>query len=247
MTDEKKDRIGGVRGQYELMITEGAATGLAYFLGRLVSARGRRKYYLGKGIMRFVSRRNKRQNAGFPAVSDYIGCQGGGGAADPLRYGLFKMRFNGCEVIAVYNLLKLLGQPKDIREIAADLEEQGLILLGGFGTRPDGIRNYLEEVLRGEWEGAKLLGAEESSRYDSYLDEVPAAVLTFWNGKRGWTIHTVMVERLPAPGESSGGIRVYNRFTNRLTAEYPSIAAFLADERYPVRPISMIIPTREAS
>ena len=242
---QKADRPGdgsaahsGVRGQYELVITEGAATGLAYFLGKLVSARGRKKYYLGKGIMQLIRRRNRRHNAAFPSVTDYIGCQGGGGAADGLRYGLFKMRFNGCEVIAVYNFLKLMGQPRDIRDIASDLEEQGLILMGGFGTRPDGIRRYLDDVLTGTWEKASLIPSEERASYDVFLAGVPAAILTFWNGERGWTIHTVTVER------TGTGIRVYNRFTNQLTTEYRSIGAFLADARFPVRPVSLIIPSR---
>ena len=75
--------------------------------------------------MSAVSRRNRRYNASLKAIDDYIGRQNGGGPADMLRFGLYRMRFNGCEVIAVYNLLHYLGGHRDIREIAEAFAEAG--------------------------------------------------------------------------------------------------------------------------
>ena len=96
-----------------------------------------------RSVPSLISKHNQKRNAHVPATRSYIGQQGGGGAADGLRFGLFSMAFNGCEVIAVYNLLKYLGRFRDIREIAADFEKQGAIVMGGFGTRPSALYHYI--------------------------------------------------------------------------------------------------------
>lgn len=235
-------KMSGIRGKYGTAITHRDASTFSEILFRAISARGTRKYYLGKLIMQAVRKRNRAKNAAFSAVTDYIGMQGGGGAADDLRFGLFRMRFNGCEIIAVYNLMKYLGHFRDIREIAAEFEENGQVLFGGFGTRPDAIADYLAAALPENISGdsvtsyeVRLHPGEESESYDELLRKAGAGILTFWNGQKEWTIHTVMLHRL-----SDGRIRIYNQYTNLVATERESIAAFLENGGKPYVPISLI-------
>ncbi|MBE5996190.1 MAG: MATE family efflux transporter [Lachnospiraceae bacterium] len=210
-----------------------------------IAASGSR-YYFGRGVMRAVSARNNRYNGQFDPIDGYIGKQNGGGPADLLRYGIYRMRFNGCEVIAVYNLLRYLGGRRDIREIAEAFEKKGLALLGSFGTTPDAIREYLNEVLREErkYNGilarfkaeAVMYPSKDAERYDEILAEAGCGILTFWNGERKWSIHTVMLHCL-----ENGGIRVYNQYTNVLYNEYASVEHFLINQGRPYPPISLIV------
>ena len=247
-SDASNRPVNGLRRRYERRITRENAAAATRFrsaaAGRPHStARGRR------GVMSAVSRRNRRYNASLKAIDDYIGRQNGGGPADMLRFGLYRMRFNGCEVIAVYNLLHYLGGHRDIREIAEAFEKKGLPLLGSFGTTPDAIREYLEEVLREErkYEGiyadykasAVMYPSEDAERYDDILEKAGSGILTFWNGERKWTIHTVMVCRM-----EKGGIRVYNQYTNVLYNEYASVDHFLRNQGRPYPPISLIVIER---
>ena len=197
-------------------------------------------------LMRAVSRRNRRLNKENAPAEGFIGRQNGGGEADLLRYGIYRMRFNGCEVIAVYNLLYYLGGRRDIREIAAAFEKKSPVLLGSFGTTPDAILEYLNEVLREERKKNGILArfkaeavmyrAEDAERYDEILAKAGCGILTFWNGERKWTIHTVMVHTM-----EKGGIRVYNQFSNMLYNEYASVEHLLRNHGRPCPPVSLIV------
>ena len=199
------------------------------------------RYVTGKGKKHFLpnpayfaSARNARKNSRMSAVSTYIGKQGGGGPADELRFGLFRMAVNGCEVIAAYNLLKYLGHFRDIRQIAADFERSGAVLLGGFGVRPGSIRSYLERSLFSE---VRLVRTTDADEMDRVFAGHRAAIISFWNGPKKWTIHTVMLCRLP-----NGRVRLFNRFIDRVTADYDSLRAFADDPKDPVVPLSLIVP-----
>ena len=193
---------------------------------------------------RFLSPKNRQRNFHNTVITDYIGRQGGGGAADRLRFGLFPMAFNGCEVIAAYNLLKFAGKWKDVREITEDFEKTGALALGGFGVRPDAIRAYLAEMLG---KRTTLYRADRAEDYDRLLGipipegEDPkkrrAAIFSFWNAPDKWTIHTVCVFRLP-----NGRIRVANLYTNRVFSDFDSIETMIHAGRRPLIPISLIVP-----
>ncbi len=225
--DSQHSPVTGLRRTYERRITRQKAAG-------------------GKRITGAVFRRNRRFNAEFAPIEGYIAKQNGGGAADTLRYGIYRMRFNGCEVIAVYNLLYYLGGRRDIREIAEAFERKGLPLFGSFGTTPEAIREYLDEVLREErkYDGilarfkasAVLYPSKDAERYDEILEEAGCGILTFWNGERKWSIHTVMLHRL-----ENGGIRVYNQYTNVIYNEYASVEHFLRNQGRPYPPVSLIV------
>ncbi len=198
----------------------------------------------GRNPTRLLTPMNRRTNVRKSVITGYIGCQGGGGPADRLRFGLFRMSLNGCEIIAVYNLLKFAGKWKDIRDLTEDFEKTGALALGGFGVRPGAIRAYLSAEL-----GTKtvLYRADRAEEYDELLGlPIPAgedpkkkraAILSFWNGPEKWTVHTVAVFRLP-----NGRIRVFNYYSNRLFTDFDSVDALLHNSRRQLIPMSLIVP-----
>lgn len=123
-----------------------------------------------------------------------INGQGLGNVAS-LKYGLFPMSFNGCEVIAVYNALEFLGIPHDICEVR-DYMKRYAVLLGLFGCNIYCIGKALNHF------GAECEKSE-------FTDNIKAFVISSWTGKPFLsTIHTVFCECL------SDGIKVYNRYNN---------------------------------
>ena len=52
---------------------------------------------------------------------------------------------NGCGVIAVYNSLKTLGKPEDIRDIAKYFENDGQMYGGYLGTNPYAAGRFFRE------------------------------------------------------------------------------------------------------
>ena len=205
-----------------------------------------KKYSFGRTLnpASFLSPSNKKKNMGKEISSSYIGCQGGGGEADGLRFGALDMAVNGCEVISVYNVLKFAGKQRDIREIALDFERRGAIVAGAFGVKPDAMFSYLRNVAG---MNAKIYGRRDAKKYDELLGvpipegEDPhkkrAAILTYWNGPGKWTIHSVAIFRLP-----NGRIRIFNRYTNRLFTDYDSVAEFLREGIINPVPLSFIVP-----
>ena len=180
-----------------------------------------------------LARRNEAFNWSQPAVTGYIGQQGGGGQADELRLGLFRMRRNGCGAIAAYNLLKYTGHFRDIREIASDLEYKGVILRGLFGIRPDEICAYISAV---SGEQATLYGLKRVRDYDDLFRDAKAGILTFWNAPGRWSMHSVMLHPL---GE--GRIRVYNYYTNIMFTEFDSIEEMLTADGRRHLAVSLIV------
>lgn len=156
-----------------------------------------------------VPKRRKARNFALNRVSDSAvsGCISGqrvGPAAD-FRYGLCRYGSVGCEVIAVYNALYLLGFRPSLAEIGRRFEAcGGQMLLGAWGTDPFSI----EKVLAGE--GISLCRFESAAALSAMVEKGKGAVLvlSFWNQKgnifKG--IHTVTVEY------NEGKYIAYNRF-----------------------------------
>ena len=197
------------------------------------------------GVRRRVDR-DRRRNAAFPPVRDYIGLQGGGGKADPLHFGPARMSFCGCEVIAAYNALLALGAWRDVREVASELYARGAVLGGLFGVRPDAIASYFArhgfpvrfEVFPREGRSA----AEKAGAAGHGIPEGHVELLTFWNGPKAWTIHTVMIEPV-----ENGRFRVYNMHSDAVSAVYASYESILRSPGRELVPIARItVGPREA-
>lgn len=118
------------------------------------------------------------------------------GEVSQLKYGLFPMSFNGCEVIAVHNALEYLGIPQNIRTVR-DFMKRYIVLFGLFGCNIYCLGGAL-----------KHFGAEYSK--DSSADGAKAFIISSWTGKPFLsTIHTVFCVRC-----DDNKIKVYNSYNN---------------------------------
>ena len=223
-----KGILGKLKKQYGLSITKETALPAMQRLTDLVSAG---PVDPGGRLSKLLAKRNRKINARYHTLKSYAGRQGGGGSCDMLMFGLFRMKFNGCEVMAVYNLMRYLGYKTDIRDIAYWFETHGSMLLGGFGVRPDAIVNYLKENTDAE---VTTLGPSQFHEYDNLFADAKAAVFSFWNGPDKWTIHTVMLRHL-----RNGRVRVFNMFNDRLYSDFDSVSAMCSKNK--LIPISMIL------
>lgn len=127
------------------------------------------------------------------------------GEVAKIKYGLFPMSFNGCEVISVCNALEYSGKPQPVKAVAKFMFRYSM-LFGLFGCNPFCIGRAL-----------KHFGIE--SRRCDIKSAGNAFILSSWTGRPFLsTIHTVFCVR------EGGRIKVYNRY-NGTTCErfYSSI------------------------
>lgn len=118
------------------------------------------------------------------------------GEVSELKYGLFPMSFNGCEVIAVHNALEYLGIPQDIRTVR-DFMKRYIVLLGLFGCNIYFLGGALSHF-----------GAEYTKSKSA--DNAEAFIISSWTGKPFLsTIHSVFCVQT-----DDGNIKVYNRYNN---------------------------------
>lgn len=133
-----------------------------------------------------------------------------------MRYGFFKMPYNGCGVIAVYNALTLKGKNVAIEEIVKKAEEtMGVMWFGGlFGTRPKMISGLLE--------GLEVGYDKYTRNFEDKIESGEIYIISVWNGKHIWNgIHTVAF--LCGKDKS---ITVYNRYSDSVRpSEYKTDGA----------------------
>ncbi|MBR3759488.1 MAG: hypothetical protein IKK47_00650 [Ruminococcus sp.] len=148
-------------------------------------------------MFRFAVKRNIRCNSALDQKSGtMINGQACGCVAD-FRYGLCRMSFNGCEVIAVHNALVWLGIPQKLADIAAYMERFRM-LMGFFGCSPFKIGKALSHF------GADYTKTKNPTQSSAY-------VVSFWTKRRFLSsIHTVFCVKTDA------GTEVYNS-SNRCT------------------------------
>ena len=131
------------------------------------------------------------------------------------RYGLFPMSYNGCEIIAVYNLRKLLGIQRPLSEIAKEIYPYGNSFSGLFGTWPSALRRYFRE------NGIQVTELTDYAEFREFFAGRRYAVISFWNARHIFKgLHTVAIENVPE------GVKVYNR-SNR--TEIPVVYSNLDD------------------
>ncbi len=129
----------------------------------------------------------------------------GRGTLSTCRYGFFPMSYNGCEIIAIYNMRYLLGIPAELRDIAKEVYPYGHAFCGVFGTWPFAIGKYFKD------NGIRV---KYNKVYNSFKEDFAPrkyAVITFWNARNPFKgIHTVAIEN------TQEGLRIYNK-TNGTT------------------------------
>lgn len=166
-----------------------------------------------KGSRRYNLRHNS-ERVEQPEFGKMINGQGLG-LVSRLRYGICRMSFNGCEVIAVHNALVYLGKPRPLREVAFYMERFRM-LMGFFGCNAYRIGRALEHF------GAECARVKNT-------DDAKAFIISFWTGRRFLSsIHTVLCVR------EGGSIKVYNRYNNVCTAELCGSVEEVAGRRRPI-------------
>lgn len=150
-----------------------------------------------------IEKLNYKKNKDINVSKGYLNGQGCG-SLSVCRYGLFPMSFNGCEVIAVYNLRLMLDKRAELCDIAKEIYPYGSVLCGLFGTHPYSLKRYFKE---------NALPVHKIKDY-YYFKRVFAGkkygILSFWNSTTVFKgLHTVAVENTPE------GMKVYNCFNNK--------------------------------
>ena len=154
-------------------------------------------------LRRTIAYSNYNYNRHYDKFKSYISGQGVG-TISRLKFGFFRMYYNGCEVIAIYNALWLRNRRIPISEIAFEMEVNGAsTLFGVFGSNPYFIGFYLNAhkvKFNMELSVAKLY---------KYKKENGVYIISFWTGKMFLSpIHTVAVQY------RRGKFVVYNRYDN---------------------------------
>lgn len=130
-----------------------------------------------------------------------------------MRYGICRMNFNGCEVIAVHNALVYMNKARPVYEIARYMERFRM-LAGFFGCNPYKIGKALEHF-----------GVE--CRKSHRIGNSGAFIVSFWTGRRFFsTIHTVFCVL------NKNGILVWNRYNNSPDVRrYRNIHEFIGQKK----------------
>lgn len=146
----------------------------------------------------------------------------GMGAVKRYRYGAFSFGWCGCEIIAVYNLLKLYGKPEKLCDICREIYPYGHILLGFFGTNVYTLKHYYKKhavPVKAITNKAQFLNEGAKSKYGT---------VSFWTKRvMASSIHTVAYSI-----DENGEITVYNRYNNK-DCEYHFRSFHEAFGKYP--------------
>lgn len=177
----------------------------------------------GRGFFSRLARRNLDFNRGFEPQGPVNGQRLP--PVGELRYGLGHVARSGCGLIAVYNALTLLGDPRPLSEVIYWGDRRARVALGLFGTRP-GRGGALFRRLG--WAVTKTGGRED---LDRAVREGEVCLFTYWNHRRRphRGIHTVCLRRVGTE------VEVYNLSgASPQAARKASMAAWTAQG---IRPI----------
>lgn len=169
-----------------------------------------------------IEKKNYRHNEVISLPDGYINGQGRGNVSK-MKYGLFPMSFNGCEVIAVYNLMYSIGRKAELRDVAKEIYPYASVLMGLFGSAPKKLKRYLDE------HGIKYRRSTDFDGFEKDFACSESALVSFWaklkNGFYG--IHTVFIRN------DSGTVRVYNCTNgNQTPVNHKSLKDFLPNGKH---------------
>lgn len=168
-----------------------------------------------------LEKQNYRQNRKLDARLPQGMLNGQGlGTLSRFRYGLFGFGWCGCEIIATYNLLQMLGRPERLSVISREIYRYGHVLFGFFGTNVYVLSHYL-----------KKHGIRAKTFYSkqAFLRRPgTCGVVSFWTNRMLMSsVHTVAYRV-----NADRSVTVFNRYNNHGYAhEYANIKA--AFGRYP--------------
>ncbi len=140
---------------------------------------------------------------------------------DSVLYGTRNLRYNGCELIAVHNVLLELGKYKPMSQIIYDFESVGAIWLEGeFGTKIMQYNAYLKK------QGVKTQEFRTVKQLDDARKDGDVFILTYrWMTDIG--IHTIMVKQTDGRlmTYNNGGDALYDSFAQLIDLNGPFLMA----------------------
>lgn len=135
-----------------------------------------------------------------------------------MAIGRSNMASAGCEIIAVYNLLKKYkGGAKSVElpDLVERFERNGIVLGGRFGVSPQAMANYLRS------KGLKTNFTSDPSDFDVLAQYCPNMILTVMNDGSNIfkQIHTIYISR----EDASNGARYFRPYNAGLRDRFGSI------------------------
>lgn len=167
---------------------------------------------------------NRKKNIKIESANGLINGQGLGYVSE-MRYGLFPMSYNGCEMIAIYNLLFLEGRCGcTLSDICYQMYKPSCVLCGLFGSDVYVLDRFFNR------HGMPVLKTTCRERFFEMLEHSRYGIISFWNDNNPLKgVHTVAIER------TENGYRIYNRSNRRDTpAEYNTIDEVVSHRRFMV-------------
>lgn len=124
-----------------------------------------------------------------------------------LHLGKYKFGYNGCEVIAGYNMLTLLGEDVDMAKLIAEYEKNILVASdGSFGCEPREIYLLLDK------HGYNYETIKTLAECDKALDEGKSLIFSYFTGTAYLSeIHTICI----IGGEEKYVLNRYNSVDGR--------------------------------
>lgn len=118
-----------------------------------------------------------------------------------LPFGSTDMAYAGCEVIAVYNLLKNLGEYTCLNDLIETFEKKGTVFNGYFGTSPYALYKFLKN------RGFDVEFSARKRDFDKIAKDSRVFIITFYNDFKNIMnmIHTVCVTK-----NEEGMLRAHN-------------------------------------
>ena len=151
-----------------------------------------------------------------------------------MRYGKYDMHHCGCEIIAVYNVMKLLHMPQDLAQLICEFEVNKLAFLldsAVFGSDPKKLRRFFD---------AHGVGYEYYTDRDHFYDNAtrsPFGIVGFWINTCSKHplnyfssgLHTVAY----TIDQKSGEVSVYNRYNGDTKPRtYRDMRELIDDRRF---------------
>ena len=120
------------------------------------------------------------------------------------RYGLFPAGFNACEMIAIYNLLKLNGyRDFSFADICFEMYNKTWAFWGLFGSNVFALHTFFKT------HGISYTKTKKYKEFLKLMDQNQAGMLSFWNGDTPFKgIHTVCIKKI------NNMYTVYNMYNN---------------------------------
>ena len=165
---------------------------------------------------------NRKRNLPTEVGNGIINGQGLGYVAE-MRYGLFPMSYNGCEMIAIYNLLLLEGrQGVALTDICTDMYKTACVFCGLLGSNVYVLDKYFTRC------GMPVLKTFSRDRFFDMLNVCKYGIISFWNANDPFKgVHTVCIEK------TENGYRIYNRSNRRDTpADFTRVDEVVSHRRF---------------